>query len=324
MRQLFHMIARVAPTQANVLIEGESGTGKELVANTIRLMSGHAGQPLVALNCGAIPPDLIEAELFGHERGSFTGAIRGRKGCFERADGGILFLDEVTEMPMEMQTRLLRILETGRFWRVGAETESTASVRVIAATNRDPRQAMRNGILRGDLYYRLSVFPLHVPPLRVRGEDIVLMAHVFLARLNQAAGAAKSFSEASLGFMRTWRWPGNVRELRNVVQRAFILADRELDLPTAMAAPACPLPSAGAPVQRMRAGGPATGAARSCVRLQVGSTLADIRQQLICATLGHYQGNKMRAAEALGVSLKTLYNRLKEYDNGTRGGAASQ
>ncbi len=325
MRQLFHMIARVAPTQANVLIEGESGTGKELVANTIRLMSGHAGQPLVALNCGAIPSHLIEAELFGHERGSFTGAIRGRKGCFERADGGILFLDEVTEMPMEMQTRLLRILETGCFWRVGAEAESQVSVRVVAATNRDPRQAIRDGLLRSDLYYRLSVFPLQVPPLRARSEDIGLMAQVFLVRLNQAAGAAKSFSKASFEFMRTWHWPGNVRELRNVVQRAFILADRELDLPAAMAAPAGPAPLVAVPpVRHAGADVPAEDGGRRCVRLQVGSTLADIRRQLICATLGHYQGNKMLAAEALGVSLKTLYNRLKEYDNGARGGAASQ
>jgi len=300
MRQLFHMIARVAPTHANVLIEGESGTGKELVANTIYMMSGRAGHPLVAVNCGAISPHLIEAELFGHERGSFTGAVKSRKGCFERADGGILFLDEVTEMPMDMQIKLLRILETGCFCRVGADTETQVKVRVIAATNRCPRQAVRDGILRSDLYYRLSVFPLQVPPLRERGEDIGLMADVFLERMNQEEHAAKVFSQASREFMQTYHWPGNVRELKNAVQRAFILADRALDLTAAMTTPV-------PPQQEEEDAG-------DCIRLQLGSTLEDAQRRLICATLGHYHGNKTLAAAVLGVSLKTLYNRLKEYE----------
>lgn len=304
MRQLFRMIARVAPTHANVLIEGESGTGKELVANTIYLMSGRAGQPLVAVNCGAISPHLIEAELFGHERGSFTGAVKSRKGCFERANGGILFLDEVTEMPMDMQIKLLRILETGRFCRIGADTETQVKVRVIAATNRCPRQAMRDGVLRSDLYYRLSVFPLQVPPLRERGDDVGLMADVFLERMNQEEGVAKVFSQASREFMQSYPWPGNVRELKNAVHRAFILADRELDLTAAMMPPA---PAEEAPELQKEAD--------DCVLVKVGSTLEDAQRRLICATIRHYQGNKTLAAAVLGVSLKTLYNRLKEYES---------
>lgn len=307
MRQLFRMIAKVAPTQANVLIEGESGTGKELVANTIYLMSGRAGQPFVAVNCGAISPNLMEAELFGHERGSFTGAVRSRKGCFERADGGILFLDEVTEMPMDMQIKLLRILETGRFCRVGADAETEVKVRVIAATNRCPKQAVRDGILRSDLYYRLSVFPLQVPALRERGEDIELIAGVFLDRLNREDHANKVFSQASRQFMQSYRWPGNVRELKNAVQRAYILADRELDLTAAMTAPS--------PAPAELATSTAHEEADDCVTLQVGSTLEEAQRKLICATLGHYNGNKTLAAAVLGVSLKTLYNRLKEYES---------
>ncbi|RJG00364.1 sigma-54 interaction domain-containing protein [Noviherbaspirillum sedimenti] len=309
MRQLFRLIARVAPTHANVLIEGESGTGKELVAHTLYLMSGRAGQPLVAINCGAISPQLMEAELFGHERGSFTGAVKSRAGCFERANGGILFLDEVTEMSMDMQIKLLRILETGRFCRVGADTETQVKVRVIAATNRCPLQAVRDGILRSDLYYRLSVFPLQVPPLRERTEDVGLMANVFLERLNQEERTAKVFSQASREFMQEYSWPGNVRELKNAVQRAFILADHELDLTFAM--------TAVAPVQQPDD----RGEHENCVTLQVGSTLEDAQRRLICATLGHYHGNKTLAAAVLGVSLKTLYNRLKEYES--RPGGAS-
>lgn len=303
MRQLYRMIARVAPTHANVLIEGESGTGKELVASTLYLMSGRAGQPLVAINCGAISPQLMEAELFGHERGSFTGAMKSRKGCFERADGGILFLDEVTEMSMDMQVKLLRILETGRFCRVGADSETQVKVRVIAATNRCPRQAVRDGLLRSDLYYRLSVFPLQVPPLRERGEDVLLMANVFLERLNKADHTAKVFSPASRQFMQTYSWPGNVRELKNAIQRAFIMADGELDLTCAMA----PAGAVRQPELRDDDG--------NCITVQVGSTLEDAQRRLICATLGHYRGNKTLAAAALGVSLKTLYNRLKEYES---------
>jgi DNA-binding NtrC family response regulator len=298
MQYLFTLISKVAPTRANVLIAGESGTGKELVASTIHQMSKKEEQAFVALNCGAISPQLIEAELFGHERGSFTGAVRMHKGCFERADGGTLFLDEVTEMSMDMQVKLLRVLESGRLCRVGADDEIQVKVRVIAATNRDPQEAVDAGMMRTDLFYRLAVFPIEVPTLRERGEDIELLANLFLGQLNKEENAAKIFSKASRRFLMEYHWPGNVRELKNVVHRAFILADKELDLTTAMG-PVKPI----APV--------VTG---DCVTLQLGSRLADAEQKLICATLGHCGGNKTRTAEVLGVSLKTLYNRLNEYE----------
>ncbi|HYD78822.1 MAG TPA: sigma-54 dependent transcriptional regulator [Paucimonas sp.] len=299
MQKLFKLIEKVAPTSANVLISGESGTGKELVASTIHKISRNAEAPFLALNCGAISPQLIEAELFGHERGSFTGAIRMHKGCFERADGGTLFLDEITEMPLEMQVKLLRVLETGRICRVGGDEEIEVNVRVIAATNRHPQDAVDNGTMRSDLFYRLAVFPIQVPPLRERREDVELLANLFLGNLNKEAGANKIFSRASRRFMNEHRWPGNVRELKNLVQRAFILADRELDV-SAVMPPARP---------------PASTIAGNCVLLPLGSRLADAEQQLICATLGHCGGNKTRAAEVLGVSLKTLYNRLNEYEH---------
>jgi len=299
MQRLFKLIERVAPTRANVLIVGESGTGKELVASTIHAMSGDEGKPFVALNCGAISPQLIEAELFGHEKGSFTGAVRQHKGCFERADGGTLFLDEITEMPAEAQVKLLRVLETGRVCRVGGDHDIDVNVRVIAATNRNPQQAVDDGVMRRDLFYRLAVFPIDVPPLRDRREDIELLANLFLATLNKESGSNKIFSRASRRFMSEHRWPGNVRELKNLVQRAFILADRELDVVSVI------------PQSRP----PAAAVSGDCVLLPIGSTLADAEQQLICATLTHCGGNKTRAADVLGVSLKTLYNRLNEYES---------
>jgi DNA-binding NtrC family response regulator len=321
MQNLFRLIAKVAPTQANVLVAGESGTGKELVASTIHKLSSIAGQadrdsadcdaalpdavspetarPFVALNCGAISPQLIEAELFGHERGSFTGAVRMHKGCFERADGGTLFLDEITEMPLEMQVRLLRVLETGQVCRVGGDEEIAVRVRVVAATNRDPQKAVESGALRSDLFYRLSVFPIEMPPLRERREDIELLANLFLANLNKEAGTNKILSRSARRFLNEYRWPGNVRELKNLVQRAFILADRELDVTSIMPTPRPPASTMDG----------------DCLLLPLGSRLADAEQQLICATLGHCGGNKTRAAEVLGVSLKTLYNRLNEYES---------
>lgn len=301
MRHLFTMIGKVAPTNANVLVVGESGTGKELVANVIHQMSKDSSQPFVALNCGAVSPQLIEAELFGHERGSFTGAIRSQKGCFERADGGILFLDEVTEMSLDMQVKLLRVLETNRFYRIGADEETEVRVRVVAATNRDPVEAVAAGLLRSDLYYRLAVFPIMMPALRERGDDIGLLAELFLQQLNDEEGSNKFFSRASLRLMNAYAWPGNVRELKNVVHRAFILADRELDIAPAIG----PVKSVPAPAEQNS----------DCVTVQIGSKLADAEQQLICATLDHCGGNKTLTAEVLGVSLKTLYNRLNEYQS---------
>ncbi|MDB5796350.1 MAG: transcriptional regulator [Paucimonas sp.] len=304
MRHLFEMIEKVAPTRANVLISGESGTGKELVAAEIHRLSKERDKPFVAINCGAVSPQLIEAELFGHERGSFTGAVRMHKGCFERAAGGTLFLDELTEMSPEMQIKLLRVLETGRFCRVGADDEMRVKVRVVAATNRDPQQAVEAGMLRSDLYYRLAVFPIYMPSLRERGDDVELLAKLFLQRLNEEEETAKQLSRSSRRFLREYHWPGNVRELKNVVHRAFILADQELDLSLAVGS-SRPLV---APV------------ATDCITFPLGSKLADAEQRLIFATLGYCGGNKTQTAEVLGVSLKTLYNRLNEYQARMAGG----
>lgn len=218
-------LEKVAPTRATVLLVGESGTGKELAAEALHLCSARHKQPFVAVNCGAISPNLIESELFGHEKGSFTGAIRQHKGYFEQACGGTLFLDEVTEMPMELQVRLLRVLETSRFMRVGSHDEIVADVRVVAATNRNPEKAVQDGSLREDLYHRLSVFPLELPPLREREDDIALLAQHFLDELNTENSTNKKFCPSALSTMLNYTWPGNVRELRNFVYRSYILSD---------------------------------------------------------------------------------------------------
>ena len=293
MQDVYRMIEKVAPTEATVFITGESGCGKELVARTIHERSPRARGAFVAINCGAIPQNLIEAELFGHERGAFTGANRQHRGCFERAEGGTLFLDEITEMPLEMQVRLLRVLETGRFVRVGGDGEIRTNVRVLAATNRDAHDAVRDGRLREDLMYRLAVFPIVLPPLRERDGDTELLAEHFLQNLNVVGGMSKRFSRAALTTIRAYHWPGNVRELKNAVHRAFIMAEEfvELDL----SGLACPAVEG------------------ECLRMPVGTSLAEMERQAIFATLDHCRGNKRRAAEMLGVSLKTLYNRLTAY-----------
>src|SRR5580692_2213941 len=223
MQEVFRLIERVGPTEASVLLTGESGSGKELAAQMIHECSARRGKPFIAINCGAIPAGLIEAELFGYEKGSFTGAVRGHAGVFERADGGTLLLDEITEMPLDMQTRLLRVIETRKFYRVGASLELSTDVRVIAASNRCPLQAVQSGQLREDLLYRLAVFPIELPPLRSRGNDADLLAEHFLAELNAQAGTQKRFSALSRITLRQHGWPGNVRELKNCIERAFIL-----------------------------------------------------------------------------------------------------
>jgi DNA-binding NtrC family response regulator len=298
MRKIYRLIAKVAPTGATVLVVGESGSGKELVATTIHDMSERCAGPFVAVNCGAIPPTLIEAELFGYEKGAFTGAGRMHKGLFERAAGGTLFLDEITEMASEMQVRLLRVLETGVFARVGGEIEVRADVRVITATNREPIAAVHEGHLREDLMYRLAVFPIELPPLRARGDDVALLSQHFVAELCSEFGTKKELPEAVLNTLCEHSWPGNVRELRNVLQRAFILADDTIEIdPAELKA-------------NLRRGH------TSSHRLQfdIGIPLAEVERQTIVATLDHFRGNKRRCAEVLGVSLKTLYNRLSEYD----------
>jgi len=298
MRKVYRLISKVAPTEATVLLVGESGCGKELVATTIHELSARRNGPFLAVNCGAIPATLIEAELFGYEKGAFTGAAKLHKGFFERAAGGTLFLDEITEMAPEMQVRLLRVLESGVFARVGGETEVRADVRVITATNREPIAAVHEGRLREDLMYRLAVFPIELPPLRLRGDDIELLSRHFVAELCSESGLQKRLSDAALETLRRHSWPGNVRELRNVLQRAFILADDVVEID----------PAELNASQRK--------AQPSSRRLQfdIGIPLAEIERQTIFATLEHFRGNKRRCAEVLGVSLKTLYNRLSEYD----------
>jgi DNA-binding NtrC family response regulator len=297
MQDLYDKIGKVAPTEATVLLIGESGTGKELAAQTLHDLSLRRKRLFLPINCGAISPNLIESEMFGHERGSFTGAERQHKGFFERAHGGTLFLDEITEMPLELQVKLLRVLETGLFMRVGTNREIETDVRVIAATNRDPEAAVAEGRLRADLYHRLNVFPLEMPPLRDRGGDIALLAQSLLDQLNRAHGTDKVFPPEVLQGMAAHLWPGNVRELKNYVQRAYIMSDSQV------------ISVATAPVQISLA----APAASSMLQLQVGVSLAEADRQLIKATLAQCGGVKKHAAEILGVSLKTLYNRLEEY-----------
>ncbi len=295
MQAVYEMITRVAPTDASVFFIGESGTGKDLAAQTLHIISKRSKAPFMPLNCGAISPTLIESELFGHERGSFTGAARRHKGYFERAHLGTLFLDEITEMPIELQVKLLRVLETGQLNRIGGDQPVEVDVRVIAATNRDPHKAVSDGKLREDLLYRLQVFPIHMPPLRERNEDVELLADHFLGQLNERQASAKRFTEDSMERLRAHSWPGNVRELKNVVHRAFIMADQEIT-----------------PRSLPREVGGDSGFQRS-LHFQVGSSIEDVEKRLIMATLEAYGGNKRKTADILGVSLKTLYNRLNQY-----------
>ncbi|HEX3912289.1 MAG TPA: sigma-54 dependent transcriptional regulator [Steroidobacteraceae bacterium] len=298
MQEVFRLIERVGPTEASVLLTGESGSGKELAAQMIHECSPRCARPFVAINCGAIPAGLIEAELFGYEKGSFTGAARAHAGVFERANGGTLLLDEVTEMPLDMQTRLLRVLETRRFYRVGANTEYTSDVRVIAATNRCPLSAVQAGQLREDLLYRLAVFPIDLPPLRNRGDDVELLANHFLSELNAQSMTQKRLSAHARMTLKQHSWPGNVRELRNCIERAFILGDTLLEL---------------APLIQSTEPAGAYVVDRERLEIRVGSRIYDMERSLIEATLDYFKGNKRRAADALGCSLKTLYNKLNGY-----------
>ena len=305
MLRLYEQLGRVAPTAVSVLITGESGTGKEVAARTLHDLSRRREKPFLAVNCGAISPQLIESEMFGHEKGSFTGANRQHLGYFERANGGTLFLDEVTEMPLDLQVKLLRVLETGTFMRVGSTVSQQSDVRVIAATNRPPEQAVAAGRMREDLLYRLNVFPIELPPLRERAEDIALLAEHFLAEVNEREGVRKRFSPAAIGRLSRYRWPGNVRELRNVVQRAYVMAGDDVITDEW-------LPS-DAPSQAPVATAATAAASAPQISIPLGTSMADAERQLILATLAHYNNHKERTAAVLGVSLKTLYNRLKEY-----------
>jgi DNA-binding NtrC family response regulator len=311
MQDVYDKIARVAPTEATVVVTGESGTGKEIVARTIHEVSRRRKQAFLAINCGAISPTLIENEMFGHERGSYTGADRQHKGYFEQANGGTLFLDEITEMPLELQVRLLRVLETGTLMRVGTSRVVETDVRIIAATNRDPREAVRAGKLREDLYHRLNVFPIDMPPLRERGEDIELIAEHFLEEMNEACGTRKKFAPGAMQRMRQHPWPGNVRELKNYIHRVFIMAgDEGLQGPEiASDTLATVRPANGSSGALSAVPMPATPA----ITVPLGTPLSVAARELILSTLQHCGGERKRTAEMLGICTKTLYNRLREY-----------
>ena len=321
MQRLFQTIERLGPSDVTVMVLGESGSGKELVAQAIHQLSARSRKAFVAVNCGALPENLIESELFGHERGSFTGAARTHRGCFERADGGTLFLDEVTEMPVDMQVRLLRVLETGRFCRVGGDQEIAASVRVIAASNRDLGQAVAEGRLREDLMYRLCVIPLPIPPLRDREADALMLAEMFLADLNDAHGTDKTFTHQARGRIASFSWPGNVRELKNVIHRGYVLSDDQVDVDvpdssqelivTRQASPMVTVPSMPSINSAITVRVPSGGV--KDVTIRVGTSLDDAERALIMATLDSVAGSKAKAAQVLGISLKTLYNRLHAY-----------
>ncbi|HEY5611155.1 MAG TPA: sigma-54 dependent transcriptional regulator [Thermoanaerobaculia bacterium] len=299
MQRLFEEIEMVANTDANVFIVGESGSGKEVVANTIHSLSRRRAKPFIAFNCGAISPTLIESEIFGHEKGAFTNAIRRREGYFEMAKGGTVFLDEITEMPTDLQVKLLRVLEEGRFRRVGGNDEINIDARIIAASNRDPLKAIADGRLREDLYYRLNVFPIDVPPLRERLEDIPLFAYFFLEKLNETE--EKKVDKIDADFveaLQQYDWPGNVRELRNVMNRAFIMAKGDT-----LSLDCLPEKLLGAQKKKQR----------STMSIPLGQPMDEIERMVIEETLSMTEGDRKRTAEILGISYKTLYNKTKKY-----------
>jgi DNA-binding NtrC family response regulator len=307
MRKIYQVIEQASPTPASVLIIGESGTGKELVAQTIHQLSSRAEAPFVAINCAAIPETLLESEIFGHERGAFTGAVDRRAGCFELADRGTLFLDEIAEIVPVTQVKLLRVLQERRFRRLGGRAEQEVDVRVIAATNQNPVDAIREGKLRDDLYYRLNVFTIELPPLRERKEDLSLIIHALLEEFNaRDRRNVKAVTPEAMRMLEMYDWPGNVRELRNVIERATILARGEFIEPAH-------LPRFGAPARSVEA------PSASGVTIAPGMTVDEAERKLIVATLEAAGNNKTRAAEMLGISLKTLHNKLNRMKQAAQG-----
>jgi DNA-binding NtrC family response regulator len=294
MQKVYDLIGRVARTDASVLITGETGTGKEVVAQTIHDLSRRNKEVFLPVDCGAVSATLIESELFGHERGAFTGADRLHKGFFERAHRGTLFLDEITEMPAELQVKLLRVLETSSVTRVGGSRAAKVDVRIIAATNRRVEDAVAAGKLRADLLYRLNVFPIALPPLRERGDDIARLAEHFLGELNAAEGTAKRLTPAGRERLARHDWPGNLRELRNALQRGFLLADE------------------GGDVELIVEAGPAETPAANLL-MPVATSIAEAERLLILANLDKFDGDKKKVAAVLQISLNTLYSRLSEY-----------
>ena len=299
-RKIYTLIEQVAPSSASVLITGESGTGKELVARTIHKMSPRRDRPFVAINCSAIPETLMESELFGHEKGSFTGAASRRQGCFELADTGTLLLDEIGEMPAVLQAKLLRVIEERAVRRLGSRKEIEVDVRLLAATNRHPQQAVDEGKLRSDLLYRLNVFSIHLPSLGERKEDLPLLAQHLVKQLAEKHGRpARFLSPSALQALQFHAWPGNVRELRNVIERAVIICSGE-QIERHHFAP-YPIEQR----ERLRS--------EDTLMVPVGTPLEEVERQMIMRTLQKTKNNKTRAAELLGISLKTLHNKLNLY-----------
>jgi DNA-binding NtrC family response regulator len=314
MQEVFRLIELVAPSTASVLITGESGTGKELAARTIHELSPRASKPFVPINCAAIPDTLMESEIFGHEKGAFTGALERRTGCFELAEGGTLLLDEIGEMPIGTQAKLLRVLEDRKLRRLGGKVETTIDVRVLAATNKIPEQAVAKGQLRNDLYYRLNVFNIDMPPLREHKEDIPTLVGIMIKDMNRKHSRdIRAAGEAVMNLFQNHSWPGNVRELRNTLERAVIVCDSAVielrHLP----------PGFGAITAHTALND------ANAIRVGVGTTVEDAERQLILKTLESTHNNKTRAAEILGISLKTLHNKLKEYGvQGSQPGVAAE
>jgi DNA-binding NtrC family response regulator len=305
MQQVYALIQRVAPTQASVLITGESGTGKEMVARAIHRLSPRSAAPFVAVNCAAVPAELIESELFGHEKGSFTGAVGRHTGCFEQANRGTLLLDEIGEMPLGMQARLLRALEESKIRRVGGSDEIPVDVRILAATNRVVEGSLGEGSLREDLYYRLNVFNIQLPPLRERKEDIPQLAHAIIEVLNQKHQCTVTgLHRDALQRLMTYSWPGNVRELRNILEWAAITAQSDLILPRHL-----PKTLGGARTAQRQ---PSTQTEGGALQLELGRTLEEIETEYISETLKSVSNDRKRAAQLLGVSVRTLYNRRAE------------
>jgi len=320
MQEIFALLQQAGPSKACVLITGESGTGKELVARTIHALSPRRQGPFIAINCAALPETLIESELFGHEKGSFTGASERRAGCFEVAQHGTLLLDEIGEMPMQTQAKLLRILEDSKVRRLGGKAEFEVDVRVVAATNKIPEEAVRGGHLREDLFYRLNVFHVHLPPLRDRHEDLQSIAETLMRDLNRKHECrVTDISPVVIDALGRHNWPGNVRELRNVLERAVILAGEGTieprHLPAFLQSNRISAAAAGPAASPAEAVGHAVSAPEDndAVRFQIGTTVEEAEKGLILRTLEHTRNNKTRAAEILGISLKTLHNKLKEY-----------
>src|SRR6266436_8742611 len=300
MREIYSLIEQIAPSSASVLITGESGTGKELVARTIHNMSPRHDKPFVGINCSAIPDTLMESELFGHEKGAFTGAASRRAGCFELADGGTLLLDEIAEMPAMLQSKLLRVIEERSVRRLGSRKEIDVDVRILAATNQDPQGAIAKGTLREDLLYRLNVFRIHLPALKERKEDLPLLAQYLVTKLAaKHSRPARFLSPAAISALQFHAWPGNVRELRNVIERAVIICSGE-EIERHHFAP-YPIDQR----ERLRN--------EDTITFPVGTPIEEVERQMIVRTLKKTKNNKTRAAELLGISLKTLHNKLNLY-----------